>query len=141
MTVLDGRPARARSVALWVLQALLAALFLLAGVAKLTMPIAEMTKQIPLPGLFLRFVAVCEVLGALGLLLPGALRVRPGLTSFAAAGLAIITIGATVVTIRAGQGAIALFPFVVALLSAFVAYARWRLAPVAARSESGPPRR
>jgi uncharacterized membrane protein YphA (DoxX/SURF4 family) len=139
MTAIDARRATARSAGLWVLQALLAALFLFAGIAKLTMPIAEMTKDIALPGLFLRFVAVCEVLGALGLLLPGALRVRPGLTSLAAAGLAIITIGATVVTIRAGQGALALFPLAVALLSAFVAYGRWRLVPIEVRGAKASP--
>ena len=68
------------NIALWIVQALLALLFLFAGGMKLIMPIEEMTKQIPLPGLFLRFIAVCEVLGALGLILPGLLRIRPGLT-------------------------------------------------------------
>jgi len=98
-----------------------------AGVMKFVMPIEEMTKQVPLPGLFLRFIGVAEVLGAIGLILPGLLRIRPGLTPLAAAGLAIITVGATVVTLMIGGGATALFPLVVALLSVFVAYSRWRL--------------
>jgi len=98
-----------------------------AGVMKFVMPIEEMTKQVPLPGLFLRFIGVAEVLGAIGLILPGLLRIRPGLTPLAAAGLAIITVGATVVTLMIGGGATALFPLVVAILSAFVAYSRWRL--------------
>jgi xanthine/uracil permease len=71
---------------------------------------------------------VCEILGAFGLILPGLLRIRPGLTPLAAAGLSIITIGATVITLVAGQGALALIPFVVALLSGFVAYSRWQMA-------------
>ena len=93
------------------------------------MPVEEMTKQVPLPGLFLRFIAVAEVLGALGLILPGLLRIRPGLTPLAAAGLVIIMIGATVVTLMTADVALALIPLAVGLLSAFVAYGRWRLAP------------
>ena len=115
--------------ALWIVQGLLALLFLFAGGMKLVMPVEEMTKQIPLPGLFLRFIAVCEVLGALGLILPGLLRIRPRLTPLAAAGLVIIMIGATVVTLMTGDIAMALIPFVVGILAAFVAYGRWRLTP------------
>ena len=114
--------------ALWIVQVLLALLFLWAGGIKLVLPVEEMTKQmpVPLPGLFLRFIAVCEVFGAIGLILPGLLRVRPGLTPLAAAGLVIIMIGATVLTLAGGDVALALIPLVVGLLSAFVAYGRWR---------------
>ncbi len=115
------------NIALWIVQGLLAALFLFAGGMKLVLPVEEMTKQMPLPGLFLRFIALCEVLGALGLILPGLLRIRPGLTPLAAAGLAIIMIGATVLTAMTGDVAMALIPLVVGLLAAFVAYGRWRL--------------
>ena len=115
------------NIALWIVQGLLAALFLFAGGMKLVMPIEEMTKQLPMPGLFLRFIALCEVLGALGLILPGLLRIRPGLTPLAAAGLVIIMIGATVVTLMTGDVATAPIPLVVGLLSAFVAYGRWGL--------------
>ena len=120
-------PSQKTTVLLWIIQGLLALVFMFAGVMKFIMPIEEMTKQVPLPGLFLRFIGVAEVLGAIGLILPGLLRIRPGLTPLAAAGLAIITVGATVVTLMIGGGATALFPLVVALLSAFVAYSRWRL--------------
>ena len=120
-------PSQKTTVLLWIIQGLLALVFMFAGVMKFLMPIEEMTKQVPLPGLFLRFIGLAEVLGAIGLILPGLLRIRPGLTPLAAAGLAIITVGATVVTLMIGGGATALFPLVVALLSAFVAYSRWRL--------------
>ena len=117
------------NVALWIAQGLLAALFLFAGGTKLILPIEEMTKEIAMPGLFLRFIGVAEVLGAIGLIIPWLLRVRPGLTPLAAAGLLIIMIGATVITIMTAGVAMALIPFVTGILCAFVAYGRWRLTP------------
>jgi len=117
------------NIALWIAQGLLAAIFLFAGGMKLILPIEEMTKQLPLPGLFLRFIAVCEVLGAIGLILPWLLGLRPGLTPLAAAGLVIIMIGATVLTLATAGITMALIPLVVGILAAFVAYGRWRLAP------------
>ncbi len=114
--------------ALWVVQALLALLFLWAGGIKLVLPLDKLAGPVLLPGLFMRFIGVAEVLGAIGLILPGLLRIRPGLTPLAA-GLVIIMIGATVVTLAGGAVTPALIPLVVGLLSAFVAYGRWRLAP------------
>jgi uncharacterized membrane protein YphA (DoxX/SURF4 family) len=67
--------------AMWVVQWLLAPLFLFAGGMKLVLPIEVMTKQMPMPGVFLRFIGVCEALGAIGLILPGLLRIRRGLTA------------------------------------------------------------
>jgi uncharacterized membrane protein YphA (DoxX/SURF4 family) len=125
------RNATKLSVVLWSAQGLLALLFLFAGAMKLAMPVEELTAQmsVPLPGWFVQFIGVAEVLGGLGLVLPGLLRIRPGLTPLAAAGLVIIMIGATRITLATGEVAPALFPLVVGLLAAFVAYGRWRLAP------------
>ena len=122
------------NLALWIVQTLLVLIFLWAGGIKLVLPIEEMTKQMPLPGLFLRFIALCEVLGAIGVILPGLLRIRPGLTPLAAAGLVIIMIGATVLSLMTGDIATALIPLVVGILAAFVAYGRWRLAPLSTKS-------
>jgi len=116
---------------LWALQVLLALLFLFAGAMKFIMPIAEMTKQMPLPAWFLYFIGVAEVLGGIGLILPSLLRIKPGLTPLAAAGLVIIMIGATVISCQTGGAKAAVFPFIVGLLLAFVAYGRWRLWPIA----------
>ena len=122
--------------ALWVCQALLALLFLFAGGLKLVLPLEALKGPIELPGLFLRFIGVAEMLGALGLILPGLLRIRTGLTPLAAAGLVAIMIGATSITLASGQIGMALIPLVVGLLSAFVAYGRWRLAPLRATRHS-----
>src|SRR5437870_4876205 len=89
------------NAALWIVQGLLAAVFLFAGGTKLVLPLDQLTGPVALPGLLLRFIGVCEVLGALGLILPGVLRIRPGLTPLAATGLVIIMIGATVITLVA----------------------------------------
>ena len=134
------------NVALWILQVLLAALFLFAGGVKLITPIEEMLKQMPLalPGWFLRLTGVIEVLGAIGLIVPWWTGIRPGLTPLAAAGLVIVMVGAVIFTILAGDIAMALMPLVamasvgvaaamiplvVGLLCALVSYGRWRLTP------------
>ena len=109
---------------LWTVQGLLAALFLFAGGMKLVLPIEAMAGPVALPGAFLRFIGVCEVLGAVGLILPGVLRIQQQLTPIAAAGLVIIMIGATVVTALPGPLAAALVPLVVGLLAGLVAYGR-----------------
>ena len=122
--------------ALWIVQGLLALLFLWAGGVKLVLPIEKLAGPVPLPGPFLRFIGVAEVLGAIGLILPGLLRIRPGLTPLAAAGLVIIMIGATALTLVGGDLALALIPLGVGLLAAFVAYGRWRLAAHRASSDA-----
>ena len=115
---------------LWIVQALLAIVFLFAGASKFIMSVEEMTRDIHLPGLFLRFIGAVEIVGAIGLILPSLLRIRPGLTPLAAVGLAIIMIGATVISAPGGVKT-ALTPFVALLLAAFVAYGRWKLVPIA----------
>ena len=123
------------NILLWVIQVLLALLFLFAGITKLVLPIEVLMamgspNQVHLPGLFIRFIGVCEVLGAAGLILPGVFRRRQELTPLAAAGLVIIMIGAVVVTVIADGVAAGIGPLVVGLLCAFVAYGRLKLRPL-----------
>lgn len=118
------------NAALWIVQGLLAALFLFAGSTKLILPIDVLMSmgspnQIVLPGWFLRFIGTTEVLGAIGLILPRLLRILPRLTPVAAMGLVIIMIGATSLTIAADGFIPALFPMIAGLLASFVAYRRW----------------
>lgn len=118
------------NIALWIIQVLLALLFLFAGGIKLILPIEEMTKQMAMPGLFLRFLGVVEVLGALGLILPGLFRIKTSLTPLAAVGLVIIMIGAIVISAKIGGVSQVPIPLVTAILAGFVAYGRWRLVPL-----------
>lgn len=118
------------SYALWIVQGLLALVFLGLGLMKLTMPLDDPAMTMGLPVLFIRFIGLAEVLGATGLVLPGLLKIRTGLVPLAASGLAIVTVGATAFHLLNGDGlAMASFPLIVALLSGFVAYGRWRPAP------------
>lgn len=123
------------NIVLWIIQILMALLFLFAGGTKLVLSPEVLQSmgspnQILLPGWLVRFIGVCEVLGALGLLLPGLLRIRPQLTTIAAIGLVIIMIGATALSIAADGVLAGLVPLIVALLLVFVAYGRWRIAPI-----------
>src|SRR4051795_12912983 len=113
-----------RNRALWIVQGLLAALFLFAGAMKLITPVEVLSAMSPFPAEFIRFIGVCEVLGAFGLILPYALRILPGLTALAAAGLVVIMIGATVTTLAIGGGVMALSTVILGLLAALVAYGR-----------------
>ena len=113
-----------RNRALWIVQGLLAALFLFAGGMKLLTPVEVLSAMSPFPGAFIRFIGVCEVLGAVGLILPYALRILPGLTALAAAGLVVIMIGATVSTLVIGGGLLALPTLLFGALAALVAYGR-----------------
>ena len=121
-----------KNVTLWVVQGLLAALFLFAGVMKLVLPVEAMAGPVALPGLFLRFIGVCEALGAVGLILPGLLRIHQELMPVAAAGLGMIMVGAVTVTAMGGSIAPALVPLIVGVLAASVAYGRTRTAQLTA---------
>jgi hypothetical protein len=121
-------------IALWIVQVLLALLFLFAGGMKLILPLDKLTGPVELPGWFTRFIGVCEVLGGLGLILPSFLRIQPWLTPLAALGLVLIMIGAVVVPLVGGMIGVAVLSLVVGLLAAFVAYGRWRLAPIPPRA-------
>ena len=122
---------RTANRALWTAQILVALLFLFAGSAKFIMP-AEKLQQGPIvfPLAFMYFIGLCECLGALGLLLPGLTRIHTELTPLAAAGLTIIMIGATTVTVLGMGVAPAIFPAVVGLLTTWIAYGRTRVEPL-----------
>jgi len=128
-TALTGSTSKRLNAALWIVQSLLAALFAFAGSTKLILPIDVLTSmgspnQILLPAWFIRFIGIAEVLGAIGLILPRLLMIRPQLTALAAACLVIIMIGATSLTFAADGFAPALFPMAVGLLAGSVAYGR-----------------
>jgi uncharacterized membrane protein len=116
---------------LWTAQGLAAALFLFAGSMKFIMPAEKMQQgPIVLPIAFLYFIGICECLGAFGLLLPSLLRIRTSLTPLAAAGLTLIMVGATTISILAMGVAAAILPAVVGLITASIACGRTRIVPI-----------
>jgi uncharacterized membrane protein YphA (DoxX/SURF4 family) len=123
------------NILLWVIQGLLALTFLFSGGMKLVLPSEVLQSmgppnQIVFSGLFLKFIGLCEVLGGLGLILPGVFRRQQYLTPLAALGLVIILIGAVVTTIMGLGFVMAITPLITGLLCAFVAYGRWKLRPL-----------
>ena len=117
---------KAKNVTLWIMQGLLALMFLFAGGAKLVMSAEQMAAPGPiqLPLAFVRFIGVCEILGAIGLIVPWLTGIKPGLTPLAAAGLLIIMAGATVINAVNGPLPIACFTAVLGLLLGFVLWGR-----------------
>jgi uncharacterized membrane protein YphA (DoxX/SURF4 family) len=128
------RRTSAVSVFLWILQCLVAALFLFAGGMKLVVPFATMSAQMPvaLPADFIHFIGVVEVVGALGLILPGLTRIRPILTPIAAAGLALIMAGAVGFTLGSQTPGFQV-PAVAGICAAVIAIGRSLVAPHADR--------
>ena len=134
------RGGRVRSTLLWTAQILLAALFVMAGTAKLLMPAEALAQQASLPVAFLRFIAVAELLGASGLVLPGVFRVKRYLTPLAAAGLIVIMVGATVISAVQLGAAAAILPAVTGVLLVTVARGRRAWVFPGARAETVPVR-
>jgi uncharacterized membrane protein YphA (DoxX/SURF4 family) len=123
---------KSRNRLLWTAQILAALLFLFAGLMKFLTPVEKMQQgPLVLPLAFIYFIGVCECLGALGLILPSALRIRSYLTPLAAAGLTIIMSGATVLSVLAMGASAGIFPGVVGIVTAWIAYGRTHVVPIA----------
>ena len=120
---------------LWIVQVLLAAAFLAHGVMFLAPPpdIAAMMNQ-SLPRWFQLFLGVAEVLAAVGLTLPGVTRVWPWLVVWAAGGVMIVMIAATVYHFARAEISSGFITLVLLAMAAYVAYARLRLAPIRPRA-------
>jgi uncharacterized membrane protein YphA (DoxX/SURF4 family) len=116
---------------LWVLQVLLALAFFAHG-ALFLFPPAEMAQQMAavIPRWFQLFLGVAEVLAAIGLTVPGLTRIRPSLVSWAAAGLMIVMVGATVLHASRGEISSAITTAILFVLLTVVAYVRWKVLPI-----------
>ena len=124
-------------IALWIVQILLALFFLAVGFMKTFTPIAELGAQMAwvndVSPLFVRLPGIAEIAGALGLILPSVTRIQPKLTPLAAAGLALVMILAALLHLSRAEFGPVVQNIVLLALAAFVAYGRWKIAPIAAR--------
>lgn len=131
-------PYRALHISLWVVQILLGAGFMMAGIMKLGTPAAQlvadgMTWAGRVPGPLIKFIGASEVLGAVGLILPAATRIQPRLTPLAAAGLVVVMLLAAGEHGRNGEFGMLPVNFMLGAFAAFVAWGRLRAAPIAER--------
>ena len=118
------------NLALWVLQSLLAVFFIVAsGAPKFFLPDELLNMPLPIPRGALLLIGTAEILGGLGLVLPGLTRRHVWLTARAAAGLVLLTACATVYQLLARQPESAVFAAALGVLCAVVAYGRWRVGP------------
>jgi putative oxidoreductase len=138
-TSTTDRPQASKALhfSLWGVQILLALAFTSGGVVKSTQPIAELAAKLVWPGAMpealVRFIGVSELLGGLGLILPAATRIKPVLTPLAGVGLAIIMLFAAIFHVVRGEFGALPINFALGALAAFVAWGRWKKAPIAPR--------
>jgi putative oxidoreductase len=130
------------NIALWIVQALLALAFLLAGAMKLAMPVDAllqngMTFVEHMPAALVRLIGAAEVAGALGLILPSALRIKPKLTPLAAAALAFVMALAAITHVVLGELGALGAPIMLGSLAAFVAWGRSTNQAIAPRELAG----
>jgi putative oxidoreductase len=122
------------NISLWVVQGLLAAMFLMAGANKLFQSIPELSKMLPwvtqVPDGLVRFIGFSELLGGIGSLLPTILRIKPILTSYAAIGLAVVMLLASIFHISKGEMSVIGMNFVFMAMALFVAWGRMKKVPV-----------
>ncbi len=125
-------------VSLWVAQGLLAAMFLMSGFMKATAPVEELSKMMSVPTVLgetmTRFIGISEILGAIGLILPAATRIRPGLTPLAAAALALVMLLATLFHVTQSEFGAMPMTLVLGGIAAFVAWGRYVGAPIPERN-------
>ena len=117
------------NVFLWIVQSILAAMFVMAGLMKSTQPKEKLAPKLPWVADFsagtVRFVGVVELLGGLGLILPAATGIAPVLTPTAATGLAVVMVLAAATHVRRREPSAVAFNAVLFVLAAVVAWGRF----------------
>jgi hypothetical protein len=125
-------------IGLWIVQGLLALIFVGTGLWKLATSISDLASKMPWMGqvspAFLRATAALDLLGGLGVLLPSLTRIEPRLTVLGALGCVGLMAGAIIFHVQRGEAANTPFNVFLAALAAFVAWGRLRKAPIAPRS-------
>ncbi len=126
------------NISLWVVQGLLAVMFLMAGANKLFQSIPELSKMLPwvtqVPEGLVRFIGFSELLGGIGLLLPAILRIKPILTSYAAIGLAVVMLLASIFHISKGEMSVIGMNFVFMAMALYVAWGRMKKVPISPKN-------
>ena len=123
-------------ITLWVAQVLLAGFFINGAVMKFS-PIEKISPTVPwigqVPELIVRLLGVIDVLGAVGLILPALLRIKPQLTPWAALASIALMLSALVFHVSRGETGVIWFNIVFAFVALFVAWGRFKKAPIRER--------
>lgn len=116
--------------ALWVSQGFLALTFVGTAFWKLLTPADQLSKMIPWTGevtpAIVIGIALIDLLGGVGVILPTLLRIKPRVAVLAALGCAALMISAIVFHFMRGEGAVTPFNFFMFAVSVFVAWGRWK---------------
>lgn len=122
------------NIGLWIAQILLGLMFLMAGIMKSTQPIEELASSLPwvleMPASMVRFIGISELLGALGLLLPSILRIKPILTPIAAIGLATVMLFAMIFHLSMGEMNVIGMNIIMMGIALFIAWGRLKKVPI-----------
>jgi putative oxidoreductase len=126
------------NISLWVAQIILAGMFIIAGFMKTTTPIEQLSSSLPwandVPAWLVRFIGISEFLGALGLILPSLLRIKPILTPVAALGIIAIMVMAAFFHLTRTEFSGVAFTLILALVAAFIGWGRWKQVPIQNKS-------
>jgi len=142
----EGKPKgdtqRGVNVMLWIMQALLALVFLYTGVMKLVAPIDTMAQSMAwvaeVPAGLVRFIGLCEVAGAIGIFLPAATHIAPKLTPLSGLGFVSLMVLASLFHIARAEYPVLIITLSLGVLSALVAWGRYRTVPILSRKEQPP---
>lgn len=120
---------------LWISQGLVAAIFLMAGMTKLTQPREKIKEKVGdwvdvVSDSNLKLIGLLEMFGAIGLVLPMLLNILPVLTPIAAVGLSITMVSAMSLHIKRKEMDKLVPNVVLLVLSLFIAIGRFIIVPV-----------
>lgn len=138
MTTKHVKRSKAWHISLWIVQILLAGMFLMVGFMKTATPIGELSKTVPLAAempWLIRFIGISELAAGLGLLLPAALRILPRLTVLAAAALSLVMVLALLFHVMRGEYSAIGTNILLGALAGLVAWGRLHKAPIESRRD------
>ena len=137
LSMSNTQQSKALPITLWIIQLLLASSMIWAGSVKLLKPVEEVAAMWPWAGevseTFLKFTGVIDLLAGIGLILPSLLRIKPELTSITAIGVIVLMICAGAFHISRGEGSNIAPNIIFATMAAFIAWGRFRKAPIVSK--------
>jgi putative oxidoreductase len=125
---------KALNIILWIAQVILAGMLIMAGFMKTTMPIEQLSASLPwtkdVPLWLVRFIGASEFFGALGLILPSLLKIKPMLTPLAAMCIIAIMSMAAIFHITRTEFSGVVFTLTLAVVATFIGWGRWKKIPI-----------